>query len=254
MPKKRKTNQFIFLGFSFIPISLFINYFAFNTMLVFIIIHSLIIIITLKKKGLFKKTAIFSFFTSLILTPIIQHLAFYDKSWFVPSMIPRFLPEFSLEDFVSVFLMVYGIVALYEYFCDREIKLKFPKKYYGETLYSVFALVVLLLFRVIYDLQISIPYFYLMLMFVAVTYVFTCFYFYPFLIKRTLIVSLITLPLYLTAEYFSVLGGAWIFPGTNFVGHVGLFRAVFPIEELFFLIFSVPAIICSYELTADDRK
>jgi hypothetical protein len=258
--KKRVGNDDIYLALLFpVLASLASHLFRLNyisTILVFCVPFA--VWLTAKARGIFLKTAIFSFFVSIPFITIIEYIAVVDKQWFVPfSVFPiRVLGVVPIEDLLGGFLHVYSVIAFYEYFFDahpREI-IRNKMKYLLVPLFISLFLVIVLIKIVPSILYIPYAYFWLGVCFLLAP-VLIFFSTYPKLFVK---ITKTTLYFFVFLLFFEITGvalGHWTFPGMEFIGLIRFVGLTIPLEEFaFFLVVSTYTILCVYEYFDDDTK
>ena len=222
--------------------------------LFFFVIPSLYL--SIRNKKMMKKIATVSIVMMVPIVTIIGYLGYTDGSWynFGVSGITVF-NTYPVDDFLWAFLYGYYILAVYEYFFEREKILRLPKKFLRFELLSLAASVLFCLYLVYRQTPLVIPYFYVYLISIfAIVIPGIIFLRYQKVFVKALYTGLFFLPLSFLCEHVSMEKGAWIFPGNHFIGYVQLLGAHFPFEELLWLICMVPAIVAYYEIWADDEK
>lgn len=254
MISKKVRKEYWFLVLVSIPIFLLMLYFGITTLIIIFLGTLPILLLTVRKRGLVRKVGIYSILTTIVMVPIIQYLAFVSNAWFVPSLVPRIFLSHSIEDYFSVFLLVYSIIGLYEYFCEKEKILKFPKGFRQLIIISYLILASSMYLFFYLDLELVVPYFYFYFILSGLLLVFFACYRHKKLFNKILVVSGIYVPLCFLAEYAAITNGAWLFPGDEYIGYFSLLSVTFPLEELIYILIQPAVIISAYELTADDGK
>jgi len=212
--------------------------------------------ITVRNKSIFKKTALFSILFSIPMVVIVNYMGTVNKAWLeLTETSIKVLEVVPVESFIWGLLMIYFIIAFYEYFFDKD---KIKTEFSQNIKYLIYFVAFLIsLFGVIWltnkDLLV-VSYFYIYLviiLFILPTLV--TFLRYPVLIKKIVCQGLFFLLLGVMYEIAALYAGHWEFPG-EYVGMLNILEFKIPVEEFLWLIFWVPAIISIYEITADDKK
>lgn len=225
------------------------------TAFLFFVIPSLYL--SYKRKDLIKKTAIVSLVFTITLTFIVDYLVHQDGGWQNFSVINFYLfDSFPIDDFLWGYLYFYYIFIFYEYFFDRDRnKAKISTKFKYLEIGAIVSNMIFILAIILFPDKIKLPYAYTFLVvFYAVIFPIILFQkekkIFSNIIKTGLFFSFLSI-LY---EYVANVMGNWTFPGNNFLGFVTILDVTFPLEELFWLIFTVPAMLIYYEFFADDGK
>jgi len=242
-----------FLFAAFLSLSIKANYLV--SIFLFAGIPSLYL--SIRNPKIIKKTILYSFFAGLPITFLTDYLAHVSHSWYEPSVIGvRVLNTFPIDLFIWAFFYIYFIVAFYEYFFDKDRN----KKNFSHNTKYLFLLVASLLsiFGIIYSLNkelLVVRYFYII--FIVTAFIIPSvlvLYRYPRLLKKIVLQGLYFFVLSIIVEFTALQLGQWFFIGNNYIGFIEIFKIRFPLEELLWLIFAVPAYLCLYEYFADDRK
>jgi len=212
-----------------------------------------------RRKGLVKKSALFSLLFTIPLTTFLDYMAVLDRSWFVPVTVfgSRLFGVVPYEDFIWAFFFVYLIVIFYEYFLDHgEEKDRLPKNIVYMVLLFNSLLAIFFLILGINPEMLHIEFFYLKGgIVVALTPLILVLSFFPALRKKCFATVAYFSPLFLFFELSGLYANQWEFNEGKFVGLVGISRLRFPIEELvFWIILGSVWILSYYEYFADDRN
>jgi len=209
--------------------------------------------------GIVKKSFIFAFLFSIPLSLFVDTLAAIDGAWIVPcTVFPfKFFGVATVEVYIYGLLWVLMLVLFYEHFFDKGKK---GDRISRNIRYLLYLFSVLLFFVVIFFfvnpslLKIPYAYLWISLVFVSVP-LFIFLYFYPKFVKRYLVVALFFFFVMLFFELAALETELWLFPGTNFIGFVEMFKYRFPLEEfIFWMVLASPSMLAYYEFFADDRK
>ena len=214
------------------------------------------IYLSIRRPIIIRKISLVSFILVIPAVTIVSYFAHIDGSWYNPSVIGiRFFDAYPLDDFIWVFLYFYYILAVYEYFFEREKILTLPKKFINFEFIGLILSFVFTIYVYWREIPITISYFYLWI--VIILFLFLpglIFAFHPKVFIKAIYTGLFFIPLSFLYEYIANIKGNWFFPGNNFIGYVQLPGVSFPLEEFFFLFLAVPALVACYEFLADDKK
>lgn len=211
-----------------------------------------------RKPKLIEKTLKFCLLTVLPFYVIFDHLAYLDQSWFVPNSAMRFLRDsLPIEDLVWSAAWMFFVIAWWEFFVDRgRDRPKFSNKIkYLVTIMTVLSII----FGLLYWLKpewLHVPYFYLNLaiFFMLIPMVIAIWH------TKNLIPKLWPLGIYFLivsalTEWVGLTHNHWYFAGRNYLGVLQMWGRLLPVDEvLFWWVLGAPALICWYEIFADDWK
>lgn len=229
-----------------------LNYLA-STLISFI---PLSLYLTLRRLRLFRKVFLYSLGVSIPVVFIVDYIATVSGSWWEASMFQfKFLGVVPIETVIWAFLYVYFIIYFYEYFMDRRTNLVnfSPKiKYLAAFLIASLALFGAALISGHGALIISYFYtkfaivFFVLVPLVTLTK-------HPALIKKVFVQGVYFAVAQLVMEFAAIEGNVWGFPG-HYIGMISFAGVRFPVEELLWILLCVPAMICLYEVFADNAK
>ena len=163
---------------------------------------------------------------------------------------------FPVDIFIWAYLYIYFIVAFYEHFLDED-------KYKGKMSKNIgywlsFALFLVILFLVIYlvnkNLLVVSNFYFIIILFMFVMPIITICWMFPSLVKKIAIQGTYFFFLSIVYELVALNIGHWEFSRSHVVGWIELFGFGFAFEEFVWLMLAVPAVICLYEIIADDKK
>lgn len=203
-------------------------------------------------KGSRTEVLVFSLATLLLFAPPIELLARSADAWDVASIFPRILGTMPLENLVYAFINFFWILCFYEYFIDKDLPAKIPRKF------RILMILYLLLFISIFSLFLiddslaAVNYWVLgvgiMIPALAI------FARKPKLLKKTLIPTLFFMFAFFINEVVSMEVGYWWWPG-EYLWAVNLLGNVFPIDDvIIWYVLSTPALIGGYEFFMDDFR
>jgi hypothetical protein len=202
------------------------------------------------------RTLIFTGIVTIPFTIVIDYIAIYNNMWYVPHTIFPFrvLGIIPLEDFLQVFLTVYGTIILYEHFLHKgkHHLIDHRMKYLVWPMISVLLIFLVVLVRKPEILRIQYAYLWLgsiFLLIPALCYVAK----FPKLLSKYSKVAAYYFFLTVSFEFTALHLGQWTFPSTEFIGWIQIFHIRFPFEEFFFWFCMLAlAIISYYEFFDDD--
>lgn len=224
--------------------------------LCFFVIPSVLLSLLLPR--LIKKVLLFSLAVSIPFTIVFDYLANYNKQWLVlDNSLPLIFGYVPTEDLIWGALFVYLVIMFYEFFSESHPVFKIWNKRMVILALSLWAIfLVFLVLLVINTELLKIPYFYFFGGLVCMVipsliefirkpkllkkFFFTIIYFFYF-----------TFVLELTALALNM----WTFPSEHYIGWVGIFGYMLPMEEFFILfIFSSMMVLVFYESFDDDEQ
>jgi hypothetical protein len=178
------------------------------------------IYLTFRNPHAIKKSFIFSFFTTMIIGPVLDYLAVVNNSWFIPfSVFPRILGVIVVEDVIFGILLTYNIIMLYEHLLDkgkhnlRDTNLKY--------LISIFTLLALI-FYIIYFNKLDlfrIPFYYLKFGTIVVLIPTISFLsFFPRLLSKFIKAAVYFFIQGLMFELTALYLNNWVFKGNEYIG------------------------------------
>ncbi|MES2023118.1 MAG: hypothetical protein V4439_00345 [Patescibacteria group bacterium] len=208
------------------------------------------IYITFRRPSLFKSTAKFALLTGLPFVLLTDSLALFNNAWWETSVFPRRI--FNLIPFETVIwavVYVYLIVSLYNYFfTEQNLQIKILPRFnkFVIILFTVLFVEIFILYT--NSKLLTIPYFYLWFVLI--------FFCTPTIIgllksaKRFCKLWLQCLPfsmMLFIIELSALATHQWGFLGSQYLGMVHIGDLSFPIEELSWILFGVPAFIYVYQ-------
>ncbi len=208
---------------------------------------------------IFKKSLLYAFVFSLVLSIFVDTLAVFDGSWYIPhSIVPyRLFGAATFEVYLFGLLWVLFSILFYEHFFDNHRPRDHFPKVFSRLLYlfGFLILAVGILFVTKPELLV-IPYFYTWVSLIFVISPLAWFLVrYPRFLSRFTVQGGYFFFVLLLFELAALWVGQWTFPGEHFIGWVELFGYSFPLEEfVFWLMFATPSMLAYYEFFADDRK
>lgn len=210
-------------------------------------------------KKIIKKSALFSALFGIPLSFVADYICTVSSCWHENGNLGiQIFGTYPIDVFLWIFIYIYFIISFYEHFLDED---KYKGKISKNIDYLIGSGVLLVaIFLVIYYMHkefLVLSYFYLIfdiLIFIAPTVV-MCWR-YPSLVRKMAIQGSYFFILSLAYELVAVSLNHWSFSfkGWNLIGRVDLFGVPFAFEELIWIIFAVPGILCWYELFADNKK
>lgn len=212
--------------------------------------------LSFRKPEMIRKILITSLVIVIPSVAILNYFAHTDGSWYNFSVVGiRLLGAYPIDDFLWGILYFYYIIAVYEYFFERERILKTPKKFLSFEIAGLLASVLFSLFVIFSERHFVIEFFYIKMVVVVFLLIpGLIFLFHRQVFLKAVYAGLFFLPLSFLYEYIANIKGNWIFPGSNFIGHVQFLSISFPLEEFLWLLFAAPAVIALYEFIADDDR
>lgn len=253
----KRIDFYILITYIFVASSAIIlfnlNYF-FSTLL-YLLVPS--IYLTLANPRSFRKTIYYSILFGIPFSIIFDYIAIVSDSWHETTMFNfKFLGVVPVENTLWAILMIYVTIIVYEYVFDQGgDRIHFPKR----IKYLVYVFLILgTTFALIYSLNrelLVIKYFYIIFtLFVFIIPIFLITKAFPNLIPKLLLQGFAFSFAGFIYEVVSGYNGHWKFSGNEYIGMIRILQVTFPIEELLWILLSVPAFICIYEFFADDRK
>lgn len=212
--------------------------------------------LSIRTKKAIIRSLLFSTPFSLIAGLVIDHIAAFDRSWYVPTIFPfRIFNTVPLEDLFWAFSLIYLIIIFYEHFLDKgnHKALGRRMKFF---LYSSLSLLVLFILLVINNSNVlHVDYWYLklglfLLLIPAITFLVS----FPRYVGKFLKTSPYFFFMGLSQEITALHQGYWAFPGKHFIAWVNIIGYRFPFEEFFFwlVIFSA-CVLCYFEFFDDNH-
>jgi len=212
---------------------------------------------SLRKPEIIKKVSFHSLIFGFLAVFIFDYIAHVSGSWYVPSELGiRVFGAFPIEEILWSILFFYLIISSYEFFFKKHSQIKV---FYTNTRYMIMTLISLfvIFFSILFLNKnlLVIDYFYIyMLIGMMILPSLVIFYFHQRYIKDALLLSIVFMISFLFYEYSALITKQWFFNGSHYIGWVPLLNIKMPIEELLFMIVSVPGVISFYELFTKDRK
>lgn len=202
-----------------------------------------------------RKLLTYSILFTTPLASVFSYLAHRDGSWFTPSAFPRIFGVYPAEDIVWAIVFSFYALVLYVFFYDRDTLPAFPKYFRRIIEYLwIFAFLFSLVVYVYPPLP-AIPYFYgLLIAVMALLIPWWIILKHERLLPKILRISIFFLIPSILMEYVALSTGTWSFPGTHFIGWIEVGALRLPLEELAWILFSIPPILVFYELLADDMR
>lgn len=180
-----------------------------------------------------------------------------NKAWSVERI---FFPQlmigpWPIENIIGYLWMTLFILVFYEHFLDHPNHKKLPKRHAKLLMLCLVILgTVLAAFYTSPDL-ITFRYFYLISGFAAIVFPIIFAFRNPKIIEKFATLAFFFFFVWLALELVGVRNSNWLFPGTDFLGHVSVAGVTFPFEEVFFWFMWYPAVIVAYyEYFVDDQK
>ncbi len=240
----------IFVTGSFIALVMKANLFTYNLIVLLPPVVYLLYLNT-QKRG---KILLEGVFAGIVGEILFDRFAHSSKAWFSPSIFeirPLGLP---FENLIWCLLYVIMTFAFYEYFFDTH---KARKLYPVHRKWLITGILIIFIIPILYTLLPNLfilPYFYL----VAVIFLLFADLFvltkYPNIATKAFIASLIVLPLGFVHEFVSLELKHWIFETGYHIGYLNMFGYAIPFEEIAFYVVAPMALMCLYELVADNKK
>ncbi len=202
-----------------------------------------------------RKCLIESSALSIPIVLTIDYIAHVSNAWYEYSseIGIRVLDSFPIETFVWGFVYIYLIIISYEFFFDRSKINKMPRKFRKEIL--VLSLILFFFLAVLFlnNQLLIINNFYTYLSIGFLLFVLIGFYKHPKLFNKIIITEIYFFLPWIIHEIFSLESKHWIFRGT-YLGSIQIFNYSFPLEEFWWLIIVVPAVLLWHEHFADDCR
>ncbi|MEK6953326.1 MAG: hypothetical protein AABX29_10035 [Nanoarchaeota archaeon] len=259
MPKREKLDLIILLLYPIIAslISLYLKTDFFISILLFFGVPSLFL--SIKAKEHVKKTLLFSLMMGIPLSIIIDYIAHFNGTWWVPSPFFNFriLDLVPLEDLLWGVLYLYFIIMFYECFIDKHVTKKLYTKHTRTIVLILLVIVGLFFFILIQNpVYLRIPYFYLISgIVIGIIPILAVLFKFPILFTKLLKTTSYFFFFTFMYEITALKLGWWEFRGEEFIGWVEISGVKFPFEELFFwMILGAMGVLSYYEFFDDDRK
>lgn len=214
--------------------------------------------LSLQKPVLIRKSLFFSIIFSLTALIIIDYPAFLDQTWFVPNSIFRFLNNaIPIEDAIWMFLWVYFVVVIWEYFLDKDKnKVHFDKntKYLLLLFGSMLTLFFLLFIFAPSYLQQNYLFLKTGIAFEVVPLIIVLWKF-PKLTPKVIVLASYFVIISFLVEHSGLKFNHWYYGGGHYLGSIKFMGKVLPWEEIaFWWCLGASAVISWYEFFFDDKK
>lgn len=207
--------------------------------------------IWLKKSG--KKILIFSIITTILFAPPIELATRLADTWDVQTIFPRPFGYIPIENMIFAFINFFWVLCFYETFVDGDRSKKVSRNFkYIVFLYFLLAWVVYYIFfndpgliRTEYFVM-SIP--------ILILPSLIMFYFYPHIIKKTILPTVFFSIVFFVYEMVAIQIGNWWWPG-EYIFTFTINGKIFPLDDVvIWYLLSTPALIAGYEIFVDDGK
>ena len=244
--------KYIVLPIYFFVVAIFVIYFDLGytiSLLLYFFVPS--IYFSLKNPHAVKKALFYSLIFGVSAAFIFDYMAHVSSAWYTPSELGIYvLGAFPLEEIVWAFLYYYIMVISYETLFVTEKQNALFTRYSGYLI--GFIVVCVAIFSALFFINkelLVLNYFYAFLVSIVMALPSVIILsFNPQHIKKIASLSVIFIVCALIYEYSALATGQWFFPSEHYIGFVPLLNFEIPLEELLFIILSVPGTISVYEL------
>jgi hypothetical protein len=210
---------------------------------------------SIRQPRMIRKLSLFALLFGIPGTAVFTYLAHTDGAWFNPSIVPRILEIYPVEDFIWCFIYMYYIVAFYEYFLEHEKKFRLSAHFRPIVTLCWIGAGMFTIAAYIYGPLSALPYFYaLFLVFIVIIPSWWFLAKHQSMLVKVVKTELFFLPFSFLMEYVANVNHNWWFPGSQFIGYVQAAGIRIPLEEFLWLLLVVPAFLVYYELLADDGR
>jgi len=203
-----------------------------------------------------KKCIVESAVLTIPMVFIIDYIGHVSKVWYESSseIGVRLFNVIPIETFIWGFIYLYFIIIFYEYFFDRSKVKRFSKNFKKELILFIALLFGFLIVLVLNNNLLIINHFYIYLSLGFFLIVFIGFLRYPKLFNKIVLTEIFLFIPWIIHEIISLESHHWIFTGNNYLGYIQIFQYQFPLEELWWLIIVVPAVLLWHEYFVDNCK
>lgn len=200
-----------------------------------------------------RKILIFSLLSAVLFAIPVELAARLADAWDVQSVLPRLFGLVPWEDIFSAFLNFLWVLSFYEYFVDRDKRVKLSRRF--RWLILIYSFLAALGLGAFFTDRTLISWNYHSLsLFVLLIPGIVIFSLEPQILRKTWLPTVFFAAVFFAYEIVSLLIGSWWWPG-EYLWPVTFFGHIFPFDDIvIWYLISTPVLIGGYEFFVDDEK